>query len=85
MVVTILESGFWDLLASNCPRVPGINAGAGAPRSHRATEVLESPSEKHRGQIEACPLSGILPGGQGPEPGWASRQDYVAPAILSMA
>lgn len=64
MVVTILESIFWDLLTSSCPGVLGINAGAGAPRFHRATGVLESPSEKHRGQIEACPLSGILPDGR---------------------
>lgn len=64
MVVTILESIFWDLLTSSCPGVLGINAGVGAPRLHRATGVLESPSEKHRGQIEACPLSGILPDGR---------------------
>lgn len=31
-IVTILESGFWDLLTTCCPGVPGINAGDGGPK-----------------------------------------------------
>jgi hypothetical protein len=54
-IETILESGFWDLLTTCRLGVPRLMLEMGIPRSPNATGVLESPSEKHRGQAGTRP------------------------------